>query len=143
MIKRLRSWIDDNILVIGVILLCIGLVGVALGAVRDLVPFMLNASGAGGEPSPIGVALHLLYAIASPLAYNSVLLIVAGLVLRAGRAELVGFEHTAKNELVVDGPDDEHVVWLGKRFANTFDAEVAAQALARRMTTLEKERPKD
>lgn len=143
MIKRLRSWIDDNILVIGVILLCIGLVGVALGAVRDLVPFMLNASGVGGEPSPIGVALHLLYAIASPLAYNSVLLIVAGLVLRAGRADLVGFEHTDRNQLAVDGPDDDNVVWLGKRYSNTFDAEVAAQALAKRMTMVGKELPRD
>lgn len=143
MIKRLRSWIDGNILVIGVILFCIGMVGVALGGVRDLVPFTLNASGVGGEPSPIGVALHLLFAIANPLAYNSVLLIVAGLVLRAGTANLVGFEHTARNELVVDGPDSDNVVWLGKPFANTFDAEVAAQALARRMKAPEKKPSKD
>lgn len=143
MITRLRSWIDDNILVIGVILLCIGFTGVAVGAIRDLVPLSLNASGIGGEPSPIGIVTNLLYAVSGPLAYNSVLLIVAGLVLRVGKVELVGFEHTAQNELVVDGPDHDNVVWLGKRFTNTFDAEVAAQALARRMTPLETEPARD
>lgn len=129
MTAALRSWIDRNILMIGVVMLFAGVAATMLAAIRHLA-LPINAAG---EIVLFGLGVNMFAALASPLAYNSVLLIVAGLLLKRGERTLVGFENTPAIDLFVEGPDETRTVWLGKRFGNAFDAEVAADALARRL----------
>jgi hypothetical protein len=132
----LRSWIDRHILMIGVVMLFVGVAAWILAGIRGLVPAIIEP----GELSMIGLFLTVLAALAGPLTYNSVLLIVTGLLLKRGEQTLVGFEHTAAADLRVEGPDANGTVWLGRQFHTSFDAEVAASALAARFKAQERQK---
>lgn len=125
----LRSWIDRKILTIGVAMLFCGGGAWLIAGARGMIPVIVEP----GELSTVGLAVTILAALAAPLTYSSVLLIVTGLLLKRGEQTLVGFEHTAAADLRVEGPDESGTVWLGRQFANRFDAEVAASALAQRL----------
>jgi hypothetical protein len=60
-------------------------------------------------------------------------LIGVGVLLRSWRVTLVGFENSAPGELVVSEPDENCVVWIGKRYASALDAELAGKALEHRL----------
>ena len=81
-----------------------------------------------------GLIVYVMSELASPLLYNSVFLISVGLLLRNWRVVIVGFENTPSAELTVDGPDEDKVVWVGKRYANALEADLAVHALSKRLT---------
>ena len=131
MTASLRRWVDRNIVAIGVVLLCVGLVATMLSTMRDVLPLTIGERPKE-ELSLIGLAGYVLVSLANPFTYDSVLLIIAGLVLRRSEVHLVGFENDEESELSVEGPDEASTVWLGRRFSSAFDAEVAASALRAR-----------
>jgi hypothetical protein len=103
-----------------------------LATLRDAFPLTVG-EGLSQELSLVGLAAYILVSLANPFTYDSVLLIVAGLLLRASQENLVGFENADESELSVEGPDEANIVWLGRRFSNAFDAEVVASALNARL----------
>jgi hypothetical protein len=133
-VRLIRKWIDANLIATGFWLLAIGLVLTILSSVRSEFQVTYVAIGAEGTSlSPLGLTLSILSELAGPVVYSSVLLIGVGMLLRSWRMTLVGFEHSSPGELVVSKPDENYVVWVGKRYQSALDAELAAKALAHRL----------
>lgn len=132
--RLIRKWVDANLISIGFWLLAIGSVLTGLSSI--LAEFQITAVAVNAEGtslSPVGLVLGVLSDLSGPIVYNSVLLISVGVLLRNWRVTLIGFENSARGELVVTKPDENCVVWVGKRYASALDAELAGKALAHRL----------
>ncbi len=125
----LRRWIDANLVSIGIVMLSAGLGFNVLTSVYNAI---------GPDPDGPSWAIAMMLIFAAPLVrtfvYLGSFLVGAGVLLRNWRVILVGFENTPVGDLVVDGPDDSHTVWIGKRYSNAFDAEASSGALAKRLS---------
>lgn len=129
----LRRWVDEHLVSVGMFLFALGALLMVFESVRTTLSVTAFENSTGVEISFWGLAINILAQLAAPLMYNSVLLVAVGVLLRNWRVTLVGFEGTAPGDLMVRAPDDEYVVWVGKRYANAHDAEIAAAALATRL----------
>lgn len=130
-----RNWIDSHLVAIGFAFLFLGTLLTILDSVR--VTLSINAYVLGDHRAMVsvpGLIVYVMSELASPLLYNSVFLISVGLLLRNWRVVIVGFENTPSAELTVDGPDEDKVVWVGKRYANALEADLAVHALSKRLT---------
>lgn len=84
-------------------------------------------------------ALSMIYTMslgvqaAAPFVFvGGVLLYCFGRFLASGSITLIGFEGASPQDIAVVGPDEQNVVWIGRRFNARIDAEAAREALARR-----------
>ena len=125
----MRRWIDANLVRIGIWSFVVGVALIGLTAAMNVFPI----TGGDGSTSVALMLYFLMVRVAQPLTYVSALLIGGGVLLRNWRVTLVGFENSPLEELMVHGPDEANVVWIGKRYENAFDAEAAANALANRL----------
>jgi hypothetical protein len=50
---------------------------------------------------------------------------------------LVGFENATSTEIIVDGPDADKIVWIGRTFRSALDAQLAVDALSKRLTRVQ------
>jgi hypothetical protein len=128
-----RRWIDAHLVTIGVAFLLVGTLLTVFNSLRHAlsIPYIDVTSNA--SVSLAGLTINLMSELAGPLVYNSVFLIAIGVLLRSWRVTLIGFESTPAAQIVVSGPDDDNVVWLGKKYASALDADLAANALAKRL----------
>lgn len=135
LIVRLRRWIDANLVQLGFGFLAVGTLLTIFNAVRNAleIPYLSTGSN-GASVSAAGLTFNLMSELAAPLVYNSVLFIAVGVLLRSWRVTLVGFEHSQPGDLVVSEPDEDYVVWIGKKYPSALDAELAAKALSHRLT---------
>jgi hypothetical protein len=131
---RLLRWLDRNLVPVGLAFLIAGIAASLLNSLRSSLALgVVDGVGDNTTISTFGLAVHVVAPFAYSLAYNSAFLIAVGLLLRNWRVAIVGFEGTPSNDLVVTGPDDDKTVWVGKRYQSKFDAELAADALSKRL----------
>lgn len=87
----------------------------------------------GGGIASILYSVSLGFQAAAPFVFVAgVLLYCFGRFLAAGSITLVGFEGASSQDIAVVGPDDQNVVWIGRKFAARIDADAAAEALKQR-----------
>ena len=130
-----RKWIDAHLVGIGFAFLFLGALLTIIESFRAAVPIDAYYLGADGATVSVpGLTVYVMSQLAAPLVYNSVLLITVGLLLRNWRVVMVGFENAHSAELAVEGPDEDKIVWIGRRYVNSFDAELAVHALSNRLT---------
>ena len=75
--------------------------------------------------SQFSTGLHLLWVGA--------VLYALGRLLERGFITIIGFEHTPPSQLIVKGPDEKNVVWIGKPYSNPVEAEMAAKSFSQRL----------
>ena len=125
--SRLRRWVDAHLVGIGIAMLVLSIALTSLLAIYQEVSVITSAPS-----NLVVIGLVLAAQLARIFFYLSGFLLGVGVLLRNWQVVLVGFEGTNLNELMVDGPDGNNIVWLGKRYANAFEAEAAFGALERR-----------
>lgn len=136
-VGRLRRWIDAHLVGIGFAIL---VVSAALAALLALYQEVWPPTSAPSTALILG--LVLVSQVSRVLIYLGGFLIGVGVLLRNWQVVLVGFENTDLKEMIVDGPDGDNVVWLGKRYANAFEAEAAFGALETRASA-EQAKPRE
>lgn len=134
LLQPIRRWVDTHLVALGVFLFVLGVLLTAFESVRNALSITAFDVTKGVAVSFWGLTVNIMAQLAGPIIYNSALLIAVGLLLRTWRVTFVGFEGTSLGELVVQPPDEENVVWVGKIYANAHDAELAATALGSRLT---------
>jgi hypothetical protein len=128
-VGRLRRWIDAHLVGLGVAMLTASATLAALLATYQEVWPRTSAPS-----STFIVSFVLATQLSRVLIYLGGFLIGVGILLRNWQVVIVGFENSDLKELIVDGPDDNNIVWLGKRYSNAFEAEAAFGALEKRAT---------
>lgn len=129
-----RRWIDENLVSFGAFLFALGALLTVFESIRSTLSITAIDNSSGVAISFWGLAINIMAQLAGPFIYNGALLVAVGLLLRKWRVTFVGFEGTAPGELLVQAPDHDHIVWVGKTYPNALDAELAAAALASRLT---------
>ena len=104
----------------------------ATSLIATLVALFRQELGGGGLPS-IAYSVSLGIQAATPFVFVAgVLLYCFGRFLATGSITLVGFEGASPQDIAVVGPDEQNVVWIGRKFPARIDAEAAAEALKQR-----------
>ncbi len=104
----------------------------ATSLIATLAALFRQELGGGGLPS-ITYSVSLGIQAATPFVFVAgVLLYCFGRFLATGSITLVGFEGTSPQDIAVVGPDEQNVVWIGRKFPARIDAEAAAEALKQR-----------
>ena len=65
--------------------------------------------------------------------YASTLLFVGSKFFESRTVLTVGFDTVDGSKVTVKGPDDEHVVWIGRRYDTAQEAEAVASVIADRL----------
>jgi hypothetical protein len=73
------------------------------------------------------------YNLGSTMVWVGAILYGIGRIFESGFVTLVGFERTPPSKLIVRGPDENNVVWIGNPYHNIVDAEAAARAFSDRL----------
>jgi hypothetical protein len=134
-----KHWMERNLarlgfvmFAVGMVILLVGLVGVVL---EELTGGTAYASGSEGQLflRYVFSIARTLYSVGSTFSWIGALFFCLGRFLEVGLVTIVGFERTPPSELIVKGPDENNVVWIGKPYSNSFDAELAAKAFGERL----------
>ena len=65
---------------------------------------------------------------------GAVAIVFVGAKWMEGRTILsVAFDRLDKSQVIVKGPDEENVVWLGQRYGTKLEAEAVADAFSNRL----------
>lgn len=67
------------------------------------------------------------------LMYVSAVLFVGAKFFEARTLFTVGFDNNDLANVRIKGPDEEHIVWIGHRYANAIEAQTVADAFAERL----------
>jgi hypothetical protein len=135
--SAVRRFIDRHLVAIGVWSLIVGMLLTIIESLAKSIPIPAidtAATSGGVEISVSWVVVTVLSHLAAPLVYNSVLLIAIGVLLRNWRVTVVGFENSKTGEIVIEGPDEANIVWVGKAYPSRHDAQLVTDALAKRLT---------
>ncbi len=65
--------------------------------------------------------------------YASVLLFVGAKVFETRTLMSIGYDAIDAGKIAIKGPDDDNVVWIGRRYASPHEAQVVAAAFAERL----------
>jgi len=134
-----KRWFDQNLGRIGFILFSCGAVLLALGiinvAIETVAGIDLSNQTSLGWLQRLLLVGRLYYGLGSTLSWIGALFYCLGRLLESGFVTIIGFERTPPSKLLVKGPDENHVVWIGNPYDSALDAELAAQALAKRLGT--------
>lgn len=134
-----RHWMDRNLTKIGLILFAVGVFLLTLGIIGVFVELVTGSPQWQFGPGPWGFLKGILYVarlnygLGTLLAPIGAVFYCLGRFLEVGLVTIVGFERTPPSELIVRGPDDQHIVWIGKPYKNAVDAELAKQAFSQRI----------
>jgi hypothetical protein len=134
-----KRWMDRHLANIGFIMFCIGMVLLTLGTIAVLIEQVTNntqwgfSNDAWGFFKGIVWVSSLHYGLGSALAWIGAVFYCLGRFLELSHVTIVGFGQADPSELIVKGPDKDHVVWIGKPYKNEIDAEAAANAFSARI----------
>jgi hypothetical protein len=67
------------------------------------------------------------------LIYLAAILFVGAKFFEGRTILTVGFDKLDKDKMIVKGPDDENVVWVGHRYGSKLEAQAIAEALDSRL----------
>jgi hypothetical protein len=134
-----KRWMDRHLADIGFVMFSIGMVLLTLGTVAVLIEQVTNSPQWGFSRDAWGVfkgivwvsSLH--YGLGAALAWIGAIFYVLGRFLESSQVTIVGFGQTAPSELIMEGPDENNVVWIGKPYKNAIDAELAAKVFRERI----------
>jgi hypothetical protein len=74
-----------------------------------------------------------LRALADTAVLASTIFIVGAKFIETRSILTVGFDKLDAAKIVVKGPDDENIVWIGHRYGTSYEAEVVANVFAERL----------
>jgi len=130
---------DRNLSRVGLIMFGVGVFLLALGIIAVFVELVTGSQQWQFGPGPWGYLKSVLYVARFDYGLGTILTPIGaafyclGRFLEVGIVTIVGFERTPPSELIVKGPDDQNIVWIGKPYKNAVDAELARQAFSQRI----------
>jgi hypothetical protein len=134
-----KHWIDRNLRSIGLVMFIIGMILLTLETAFALIEVATGNVQWNFMDSSLGLPMRILY-VASMHYVLGALLVGLGVALYCvskfldmSIITIVGFERTPPSELIVRGPDEHNVIWIGKAYKNAVDAELAKQAFSQRI----------
>jgi hypothetical protein len=131
-----RRWLESNLVRLGVSLVVIGFVLTVLGILSELHSFNALAREPTGRWGQLIIYLYSLgkisWSFGQTLIWAGVLLYCFGRFTASSFVTIVGFEQTRPSELIVRGPDADNIVWLGRHYATTTEAEAVANTFRQR-----------
>ena len=68
----------------------------------------------------------------------SVLLFVGAKIFETRTLMSIGYDTVDASKIAVKGPDDNNIVWVGRRYGSSYEAEVVATAFAERIGAADK-----
>jgi hypothetical protein len=134
-----RHWMDRNLARVGLIMFGVGLFLLILGTIGVFVELVTGSPQWQFGAGPWGFLKEVLYVARFEYGLGALLAPIGaafyclGRFLEVGLVTIVGFEKTPPSELIVKGPDDQNIVWIGKPYKNAVDAELAARAFSQRI----------
>lgn len=133
-----KSWMDRHLATTGFVIFVVGLLFLVLGVVGllgDVVsgPIMSVTNTTGFATRLLFAATRMDFSLGLLLAPVGAALYCLGRFLEVAFVTIVGFERTPPSELLVKGPDQNNVVWIGKPYPNLVEAELAQHAFAQRL----------
>jgi len=70
--------------------------------------------------------------------FASVVLFVGAKIFETRTLMSIGYDTVDATKVAVKGPDDENIVWIGRRYGSSYEAEVVAAAFAERIAAADK-----
>ncbi|HEY3918123.1 MAG TPA: hypothetical protein VGL83_10035 [Stellaceae bacterium] len=135
-----KRWLDDNLgkigfvlFAFGSILLVLGMAGIVLQMVMRYPGFVASGNSVSDWSQTLMMIASLHYGFGTTLTVIGVAFYCLGRLIENSFVTIVGFERTPPSKLLVKGPDENNVVWIGSPYDSPIDAQLAAQAFAARL----------
>ena len=71
--------------------------------------------------------------LADQAIYSAVIFIVGAKFIETRTIFTIGFDRLDAAKIKVEGPDEDNIVWIGRRYATRFEAEAIAETIAERL----------